>query len=259
MLLRRAAVFDSGILFLDEIPRLYGAGTSRGSSSYYYRTRNHVASATAACMIYQQLLKRFPIISEQVDMGELGVILHALEIQLLDGREGAVVEFGCYVGTTSLFMRRLLDAYQFSGEFHVYDSFEGLPEKTTEDLSIMGEQFIAGELHATKKQLLMNFRKSNLTPPIIHKTWFSHVPEKSIPSDIMFAFLDGDYFESIRDSLALVTHRLVPGAVLIVDDYSNAALPGVALAVDQWRRDHPSTCRVQSSLAIIMPHFSRHY
>ncbi len=28
--------------------------------------------------------------------------------------------------STSLFIRRLLDAYDFTGKFHVYDSFAGL-------------------------------------------------------------------------------------------------------------------------------------
>jgi O-methyltransferase len=55
------------------------------------------------------------------------------------------MEFGCYVGTTSLFIRRLLDQ---TGEgtrpFHVYDSFEGLPPKTQADASAAGADWQAG-------------------------------------------------------------------------------------------------------------------
>ena len=77
-----------------------------------------------------QLLAKYPIISDQVDAKELRVLLRELEKALRSGTTGNIVEFGCYVGTTSLFIRRLLDAYRFAGEFHVYDSFAGLPEIT---------------------------------------------------------------------------------------------------------------------------------
>ena len=74
-------------------------------------------------MITDQLLRTYPIISDQVDERELRVLLRELERLLRAGCQGSVVEFGCYVGTTSLFIRRLLDAYQHAGAFHVYDSF----------------------------------------------------------------------------------------------------------------------------------------
>ena len=72
-----------------------------------------------------------------------------------------------------------------------------------------------------------------------------------MPEQIAFAFLDGDYYASIRDSLALVWPRLTPGAVIIVDDYANEKLPGAARAVDEWLATHPAQLRVQASLAIL--------
>ena len=113
-------------------------------------------------MITDQLLTKYPIISEQVDAKELGVLLRELEKVLQSGATGNIVEFGCYVGTTSLFIRRLLDAYDFTGEFHVYDSFMGLPEKTQADASAAGEQFKAGELLAPRKTFVQNFIKVGL-------------------------------------------------------------------------------------------------
>ena len=57
-----------------------------------------------------QLLVKYPIISDQVDAKELRVLLRELEKVLRGGAAGNIVEFGCYIGTTSLFIRRLLDA-----------------------------------------------------------------------------------------------------------------------------------------------------
>ncbi len=116
-------------------------------------------------MISDQLLKRYPIISDQVDAKELRVILVELEHLLVAGMQGNVVELGCFVGTTSLFIRRLLDAYGFTGEFHAYDSFAGLPPKAPQDASAVGDQFVAGELYASRKVLFENFKKPTLRRP----------------------------------------------------------------------------------------------
>ncbi len=202
-------------------------------------------------MYTDELLKKYPLISKQMNAQELRVLLLELEGLLRAGKTGAIVEFGCYTGTTSLFIRRLLDYYESPSEFHVYDSFVGLPPKVAEDVSVAGDQFVTGELAVSKKDFLLNFKKANLTPPVTHKGWFSDIPNDAVPADILFAFLDGDYFESIRDSFHLISPKLQKGAVVVVDDYANEALPGAARATDAWRRSHDSTFRTQASLAII--------
>ena len=88
--------------------------------------------------------------------------------------------------------------------------------------------------------------------PYIHKAWFSQIESHDVPNLIIFAFLDGDYFESISDSLRLITPKLASHAVIVVDDYVNEALPGAAKAVDEWLMHHPGArLRVEASLAII--------
>jgi O-methyltransferase len=194
----------------------------------------------------------YPIISNQVDRQELTVILHELETQLKRNDTTAVVEFGCYIGTTSLFIARLLTYYQSAAEFHVYDSFAGLPEKTLQDHSPAGEQFKAGELCISKSEFVKQFKKAGLRLPHIHKNWFNQLSAGDIPDAISFAFLDGDYYESIRDSLRVITPRLTPGAVVIVDDYASEALPGAARAVDEWATLHGRRVQVRHSLACLV-------
>jgi len=181
------------------------------------------------------LLAKYPLISDQVNKDQLRVIVTELEKVLEKdyGHGGAVVEFGCYIGTTSLFIRRLLDVHNDHREFHVYDSFEGLPPKTPQDESRAGDQFQAGELAVSKKQFLQQFQKAGLRPPSIHKGWFGSLTEADVPDSIAFAFLDGDFYESIRDSLRLVLPRMQRGGVIIIDDYAREALPGAAKAVHE--------------------------
>ena len=202
-------------------------------------------------MITDHLLAKYPIISDQVDAKELGALLRELEKALRSGTTGNIVEFGCYVGTTSLFIRRLLDAYNFTGEVHVYDSFAGLPEKTQADTSAAGDQFKAGELLAPRKTFIQNFKKAGLKLPIIHKGWFADFSPDDVPESIIFAFFDGDFYESIVDSFRVCDGKFQKTATIIVDDYANEALPGAARAVDEWLKRHPARVTVESSLAII--------
>ena len=58
-------------------------------------------------MITPKLLQQYPIISDQVDARELSIILTQLETVLMRGDANNIVEFGCYAGTTSLFIARL--------------------------------------------------------------------------------------------------------------------------------------------------------
>ena len=98
------------------------------------------------------------ILSDQMTEGELKVIQRELRATLQRGVAGDVTEFGCYVGTTSVILAEELAGQQPVRTLYLYDSFSGLPEKTREDISPAGEQFVAGELHASRQELERNIR-----------------------------------------------------------------------------------------------------
>lgn len=195
------------------------------------------------------MLNKFPIVSDQIDRAELDVILRELQKTIDQSVHGDVVELGCYVGTTSLFLQRLL--LPTGKSLHVYDSFAGLPPKTAADSSPAGEQFVKGELLATKSELIRNFKKANLQLPVIHKVWFEQLTQHDLPNQISFAFLDGDFYTSIAASLKAIWPKLTSGAIVVVDDYHTEALPGVAKAINEWRINHSFTVKTEASLAII--------
>jgi len=189
------------------------------------------------------------LLSDQVDAREVEVVLRELGGVLKKGVVGDVVELGCYIGTTSVFLAQRLKGTGCN--LYLYDSFEGLPPKTHQDESPAGLQFKTGELLATKKQLIKNLKQANVPMPVIKKSWFSDLTIDDMPAKISFAFLDGDYYHSVRDSLMLIWNQLAPHATIVVDDYANEALPGAARAVDEWLASHPAKLQVEHSLAII--------
>lgn len=196
-------------------------------------------------------VRKYPLISDQIEYPELAVIIRELSRVLQNQVKGAVVELGCYTGTTSLFLQRLLIGENDNRAFHVYDSFEGLPEKVAQDNSPVGTQFKPGELHANKQVLIKHFKQAGLPPPIIHKAWFENLTQSDMPESIAFAFLDGDFYTSISASLSVITPLLSSGATIVVDDYQSEALPGAQKAVNQWARMHGFNVRTEQSLAII--------
>ncbi|MDR0979947.1 MAG: TylF/MycF family methyltransferase [Candidatus Nomurabacteria bacterium] len=180
---------------------------------------------------------------EQVSAKERATLLKALQVTQA---QGPIVEMGCFQGDTSVLLAK------FGRPLYLYDSFAGLPPKTTEDTSSAGQNFRAGELYASKKQLLERFHKAHLPRPFVKKAWFADLTPQDLPDQIAFAFLDGDFYDSIATSLALVTPKIAPRGVIVVHDYQNIELPGVAKAVNQFLAQNPNWhLQVRADLAIL--------
>jgi O-methyltransferase len=204
-------------------------------------------------MITQKLLNKYPIISEQMTPDRLLVVLTELEKTLDANVPGDIVELGCYIGTTSLFIRRMLDEHPNGKgrELHVYDSFAGLPSKTNQDSSPVGLAFVGGELMISKKKLIQEFQKANLKLPIIHKGWFSELKPEDLPNNIAFGFLDGDFYQSIKDSLELVWPHLNEQGTVTIDDCLREALPGVSKAANEFFNKTKYSLKVKNNIGIV--------
>ncbi|MFD0224383.1 TylF/MycF/NovP-related O-methyltransferase [Streptomyces hirsutus] len=177
--------------------------------------------------------------SDTVDADRLPAIRTELERLGADAVPGAVVELGCYQGAMALWMRAVLDSGgQQQRPIHVYDSFKGLPERGEED----PELFEPGFLRAEPEQVLALHDRWGRTPPVIHPGWFADTLPGQLPAQIAFAYLDGDYYDSIRTCLTACVPRLAPGGALVVDDYADLqtnpkawnGLPGVKAACEDY-------------------------
>lgn len=164
---------------------------------------------------------------------------------------GDVVELGCNIGTTALYIRRLLNEIRSIKKFHVYDSFEGLPELTEAD----GEspRHVKGDLKKEQSSFEQSFINAGLKFPIIHKGFFREIANSEYPDRICFAFFDGDLYNSILDSFFKVYHKMSKGGVIIIHDYEGAELPGVKKACDYFLQDKPEKiCEVFRGIAKII-------
>lgn len=179
--------------------------------------------------------------SDTVDVDRLPAIRTELEHLATRNVPGSVVELGCYQGAMALWMRAVLDTTgQHQRHVHVYDSFQGLPERGTKDPNL----FEAGYLRAEPEQVLALHDRWGRTSPTIHPGWFADTLPGQLPDQIAFAYLDGDYYESIHTCLTACVPRMAPGGTLIVDDYADLTanpkawngLPGVKAACEDYFR-----------------------
>ena len=169
--------------------------------------------------------------SSIISREQIRYILGILDSVLNQNIPGDVVEFGCYVGESSKYLRMILDHHCSKKQLYVYDSFDGLPalSKYEENTG-----WRSGTLKTSEDILLNNFYNNGLRPPIVTKGWFKDIPENKIPEKICLAFLDGDFYDSIYDSLTKVYSKMSKGGCILFHDYERQDLPGVKIAINDF-------------------------
>jgi len=174
--------------------------------------------------------KAFPMLAD----GQLSYILNNLA-GVMD-IPGDVVELGANVGMTSSFLQRLLNRVKSEKVMCVYDSFEGLPSKTTEDGATPCDK---GASAVSREMFVQTFKDAGLELPIINKGFFGDIPDDKYPDKICFAFLDGDFYSSIIDSFNKVYHKMQSGGIILIHDYKWDNFPGVVKACEDFLKHKP--------------------
>jgi O-methyltransferase len=201
-----------------------------------------------------ELIRSTEIISRMMSREQIEVVLAELERTLDADVPGAVVEFGCNCGTTSVFIAALLEQRGESREYHVYDSFKGLPPARPGDLGA-GPELPPGTFAMARAEFTGNLERAGIARiPSIHEGLFEDLGAKDVPDEICWAFLDGDLYQSILTSLELVYPRLAPGGAMVVDDYGWTRLPGVERACSDFLADKPETPAVfrEANVAVVV-------
>lgn len=163
------------------------------------------------------------------------------------GVPGAIVECGVWRGGSSALMALAARRAGVARMFHLFDSFEGLPEPSENDdaasidysggkssgrLVSIGE--CVAELPWVKRFL---FEELQLDPAQFqfHVGWFQDTVPVSAPAigPIALLRLDGDWYESTKVCLEHLYPLLSPGGIVILDDYF--AWQGCRKATDEYR------------------------
>jgi len=175
---------------------------------------------------------------------------------------GDVAECGVWAGGAIGLMALVNRRYgRHPRRFHLFDSFEGLPQPAEEDVDVL-ESFRAehpelatddgsdpGRLVAIGacavpaygrdplddvNDLFQQVLKVDADTYVIHKGWFQDtVPAaRAEVGPLALLRLDGDWYESTKTCLEGLFDQLVPGGFLVLDDYGYFS--GCTQAVDEF-------------------------
>ena len=169
---------------------------------------------------------------------------------LLDGAPdgGAIVECGVATGGT---LAMLVDLSQLrrvamgrDGNVYGFDSWAGhMPSPTVADFDGSGDNKASWyePPKGGKEAVLANLK--NWGYESRHVTlvqgWFEDTMDQ-LPDRISFLHIDADLYESYRTVLRSATPKLVPGAIIALDEYERPKeWPGARRAVDEWLAENP--------------------
>jgi len=157
---------------------------------------------------------------------------------------GEVCEFGVAQGTTSALLANEIRLGE--KELWLFDTFEGLPKPGTKDV-LLDDVFDLGSMAKYEGQMPYpaseargRVRATGFPLPRTHivvgdirKT----LKGEDIPGSVCFAYVDVDLYESCRAALQFLHKTLVPGGIIVVDDYDFFS-SGMKASVEEFLDDH---------------------
>jgi len=167
-------------------------------------------------------------------------IQHCLSVINSENITGDIAETGVWRGGSTIFMKGCMEAWAMEDRvLWVADSFEGLPVPTLpqdagHDFSITKAPILA----VTLEEVRENFRRYDLLDERVKfiKGWFRDTLHEAPIHRLALLRLDGDLYESTRDSLRALYAKVVPGGFIIVDDFND--FEPCRRAVLEFREQH---------------------
>jgi O-methyltransferase len=164
--------------------------------------------------------------------------------------QGDVVECGVWRGGSSMIVALALQHFGSTEKtLYLYDTFGGMSEPTTEDVDLQGTP----SAERWRSEQKNGFNAWDYAPfeDVQRNMASTHYPQHKIvyvrgkvedtipatlPASIALLRLDTDWYESTRHELDHLFPLLVPGGVLLIDDYGHWA--GAKKAVDEYLEKH---------------------
>jgi Macrocin-O-methyltransferase (TylF) len=186
-----------------------------------------------------------------VGLSRLDDLQGCVESIVREGVEGDLIEAGAWRGGASILMRATLDTLGADDRtVWVADSFQGFPEPEAEgpeddrDLELRLNDY--GYLAAPLEEVREHFARFGCEQGVKFVPGFF---EETMPAlrggRWSLIRLDGDTYKATRLSLHALYPGLSVGGYLVIDDYYHAYLPQARRAVDEFRREHGISERLE--------------
>lgn len=162
---------------------------------------------------------------------------------------GDIVECGVWKGGSAMVCALSLQRRAADRRIWLYDTFEGMTQPTGKDVQYDGlhaeQRMRASDIHepgqwcnAPLEEVRRNMRSTGYPEDrlvFVRGPVERTLPDR-IPDRIALLRLDTDWYESTRHELVHLFPRLVPGGVIVIDDYGH--WKGCREAVDEYFEEH---------------------
>lgn len=171
--------------------------------------------------------------------------------------DGEVIECGVYRGRSALRIARILRESAPHKTFFACDSFEGFPEEQVGRVDVGWLRFLSRirrkfrSCADTPSRLNDVFQTYDVRAQIV-KGYFSETLPQFSNKKFCFIHLDCDIYSSYKECLESLYDNLVPGGVVVFDDYKSPKWPGAEKAVNEFftaRNEEPTLCQERVSPA----------
>lgn len=232
------------------VARSFGYKIARMAPGQIYTPCPPYAHSTYSPWFEDWFQEKFDLIRHRTAVKEdRAYILYRMSQAVAD-LEGEYAECGVYRGGTALLTAMALEERKQPGRrMHLFDTFEGMPEKANTDPS----NHEKGDFNETSlesvKELLHDHAFVDFYPGEIPGT-LEAVKDKQFA----FVHIDVDLYETTKSSFEFFYSRMVRGGIMLCDDYGFLAYEKAAkLAMDEFfadKMEHPMSLRTGQCLVI---------
>jgi len=156
---------------------------------------------------------------------------------------GNVIECGVYKGGNSFQIAKKLKELKSDKMLYLLDTFEGHPYDDFENMPKELQKEVYGDKKPKKfkgtgndvdlDQIRKWFAENGLDNTIFLKGLFVDTFKQISDQKFCFAYVDADFYLSIKQCIEFLKDRLVPGGIMMFDDYNYIDTPGCNKAVDE--------------------------
>lgn len=146
---------------------------------------------------------------------------------------GVFAECGVYKGGTALLLARVLKGS--AKTLYLFDSFKGLPPPNPAHDNFYGDGFFTDASADAVRELLTDYQGSI----DIREGWIPDTFVGLEESRYAFVHIDVDLYQSALDCCHFFYPRVVPGGIVLFDEYALPAARGEKDAVDEFFADRP--------------------
>ncbi len=140
--------------------------------------------------------------------------------------DGSMAEIGVYRGGTAKLLAHIADAT--GRKLHLFDTFAGMPE-TDVERDLLGKGDFANTSLASVKGFLAAHRS-----PVFHQGEFPGTSGPVEGERFALVHCDADIASSVEACCEFFYPRLVPGGVIVLDDYGFTSTPGAKKVADAF-------------------------